>query len=864
MLFVTLFRSMRLLCLFIFSLLLAHPLSAAKPGLFFDPSMPVHATSLDAGNGDLVARGLLLRLSEEQYLLFDQELLRPVTWFSAPANKEPISLNLMAQASWYEPTKKAGAILPRPATAGKLLVPALPGIGVNAEVVLSDPRPDFGSEKGRGGLEASERKFLGYDVSGTTPVLHYRIGTTQVKEWYALSGGNLLRNFAIDAGKELVFLAAKGEFTITSAQQARSDKQVITSNHAGLRLASAKGHVIATLAASTHERLVTLAFSDQPIKELSTTTIVAKGKVKRWSQSIETTIQESERSGPGWTMDRMALPLDNPWRRRVRPADITFLPSGKCAVVTFCGDVWLLAPSAKRVAWKRIAAGLCEPLSIGHVGETIQVFSRSGLVRLHDRNGDGETDFYENHSSLMTQTVSTRGYPLDMEVDETGRTWASIGGIALPQPGVREKGPGSPHGGAVFAIAADGKSIETIAQYAREPFFARDPQNGNLAMSDQQGNYVPSSGIFPLVKGGSYGFGGRGENALVPPAAWIPHEQDTSSASPLWMRKTAFAAWEGGLMNISYGTGRLFLVRPSGTWPSKQGSVIPLGIETGLPILHARTHPIDGSIWLTGFRIYDSRVEPFEGIGRLRRSSGPLAQPVDAMIVAQGIVLRFDAAIDPSSIDAEKIQAREWQYRRSPAYGSPRFKRDGSQGVDAVATGKTWLSKDGKSVFIHIPHLKPTMQLELIHHIRVKGVSSEATPVYFTVANPQPAPWIEWGFSPPQLDGSIASVKQSSDAEPPSVARGLATVTRFGCIACHSSDGTKEGHSGPTWKGIAGNKRSFKDGSSAIADEAYLRQAILQPEAKIVSGYELGMASYAGVLSESELKSVIFYIQSLK
>ena len=49
---------------------------------------------------------------------------------------------------------------------------------------------------------------------------------------------------------------------------------------------------------------------------------------------------------------------------------------------------------------------------------------------------------------------------------------------------------------------------------------------------------------------------------------------------------------------------------------------------------------------------------------------------------------------------------------------------------------------------------------------------------------------------------------------------------------------------------------------AAIAEPR--RQAILQPEAKIVSGYELGMASYAGVLSESELKSVILYIQSLK
>jgi hypothetical protein len=855
---------MRLLRLFSLSLLVTGTLAAAQPGLFFDPTMPVHATPIDAGNGDLIARGLLMQLGDDQWLVYDQELLRPVVWFTAAPNKEPISLDLMAQASWYKPTNKAGAKLPRPVATGRMLVPAKPGSGVDAAAVLNDPRPDFGSEKGRGGLEASGRKFLGYDVSGATPLLHYSIGSTKVKEWYALSGGSLLRHLAVDAGKEMVFLAAKGEFTIVKGNQARNDKEAITSNHPGLRLESDQGHVIARLAASTHERLVTLAYSDRPMEKLATTPIVPSGKVNRWQKHIETSIQESERSGPGWAMDRVTLPLDNPWKRRVRPADITFLPSGRAAVVTFCGDVWLMNPSEHRVAWKRIAAGLCEPLSLGHVGETIQVFTRSGLVRLHDRNGDGETDFYENHSSLMTQTVSTRGYPLDMEIDETGRTWASIGGIVPPQPGVRETGPGSPHGGAVFSISPDGASIETITQYAREPFFARDPKTGNLAMSDQQGNYVPSSGIFPLVKGGSYGFGGRGEDALVPPAVWIPHEQDTSSASPMWLRKTAFSAWEGGLMNISYGTGRLFLVRPSGTWPSKQGAVIPLGIETGLPVLHARTQPQDGSIWLTGFRIYDSRVEPFEGIGRLRRVQGPLAHPVDAMVVQQGIILRFDAEIDPSSIDPEKIQAREWQYRRSSAYGSPRFKRDGSQGVDAVATGKTWLSKDGKSVFLHIPEIKPTMQMEIVHQIRVKGLTNEPVPVFFTVAQPQPATWVELGFAPPALDVSIASIKQASDDGPPSVARGLAAVTRFGCIACHSSDGTKEGHSGPTWKGIAGSKRTFKDGSSAIADEAYLRQAILQPEAKIVSGYDLGMASYAGVLSESELKSVILYIQSLK
>ena len=52
-----------------------------------------------------------------------------------------------------------------------------------------------------------------------------------------------------------------------------------------------------------------------------------------------------------------------------------------------------------------------------------------------------------------------------------------------------------------------------------------------------------------------------------------------------------------------------------------------------------------------------------------------------------------------------------------------------------------------------------------------------------------------------------------------------------------------------------------------IADEAYLRESILEPAAKIVSGYERGevsMPSYAGVLTDSQLDSLVLFIKSLK
>ena len=150
---------------------------------------------------------------------------------------------------------------------------------------------------------------------------------------------------------------------------------------------------------------------------------------------------------------------------------------------------------------------------------------------------------------------------------------------------------------------------------------------------------------------------------------------------------------------------------------------IPLGISTGIPLLHARTHPGDGSIWLAGFRIYDSGAPDLQGIGRLRPAREPLSAPVDARVVAEGVVIRFDAELDPASVMPDAVLAKEWQYRRSSGYGSPRLKRDGNQGADSIATGGTFLSKDGKSVFIHIPELKPTMQLEIIHRSSGKAAS---------------------------------------------------------------------------------------------------------------------------------------------
>ncbi|MGC4015953.1 MAG: hypothetical protein QM755_15720 [Luteolibacter sp.] len=705
--------------------------ASAKQAPFFDPSMPVYGSPVKLADGQVMARSLLLKAGKGEWVIYDPELLRPAYWFSSEEGKDPLTLETMAQASWYEATKKGGVKYPLPAAKGVNLVPGLPGIAADAAQLASDPRPSYPPDLGRGGLQESGRTFTGYRVADDAGVLTTEDHGTKVQEWYeadrSSGGARLLRHLVVAPGEVRYFLVAEGSFTLKGTQQASggTDNLTILSNHPGLKLEQSGNLLVARLEASKNERRVSLSYTTTggTTKPTPALPVVKAGK---WNRSTETTIGNADQSGPGWAIDRVALPLKNPWERRVRPADIAFLGGDKMAVVTFEGDVWMVEVSGKSCKWRRIAAGLCEPMAIAQVNGVLQVFTRTGIIRLRDENGDGEIDSYENFCNLMVQTSSARGYPLDMKVGPGGETYFAIGGIVTNEKAITQDAATVPHSGAVVRVSADGKKLEIVGKHAREPFFDIDPVTGHIAMSDQQGNFIPASGIFPVVEGSYYGYGDKKNEGLTPPVAWIPHEDDTSSASPLWIRKSAFPEWESAIMDLSYGTGRLFLVRPADGWPVKQGAVVPLQIETGLPLLHMRVNPGDGSLWMAGFRIYDSKVQDLEGIGRLRRTKEPLATAADVKLVKDGVVLRYAGELDPATITPANVQAKEWQYRRSSSYGSPRLTRDGKTGADPVATGGVFLSKDNRSVFVAHPRLEADDADGDQYRLRAEGCQGRA------------------------------------------------------------------------------------------------------------------------------------------
>ena len=83
----------------------------------------------------------------------------------------------------------------------------------------------------------------------------------------------------------------------------------------------------------------------------------------------------------------------------------------------------------------------------------------------------------------------------------------------------------------------------------------------------------------------------------------------------------------------------------------------------------------------------------------------------------------------------------------------------------------------------------------------------------------------------------------------------------LGCVTCHREDGKGRG---PSLVGVFGKPQQLADGSSVHVDEAYLRESILNPQAKMVPNFQPIMPTYQGQISEDALVSLIAYIKSLE
>jgi cytochrome c oxidase subunit 2 len=112
------------------------------------------------------------------------------------------------------------------------------------------------------------------------------------------------------------------------------------------------------------------------------------------------------------------------------------------------------------------------------------------------------------------------------------------------------------------------------------------------------------------------------------------------------------------------------------------------------------------------------------------------------------------------------------------------------------------------------------------------------------------------------LAQTLAHAPGTSAAGAGLVELGERTAVAYGCVRCHTVDGTP--HIGPTWAGLDGALIPLEDGSTVRADEAYLTASMMEPRAQIHRGYRPVMPSYFGALPAPEAAAIVEYIKSLR
>ena len=107
------------------------------------------------------------------------------------------------------------------------------------------------------------------------------------------------------------------------------------------------------------------------------------------------------------------------------------------------------------------------------------------------------------------------------------------------------------------------------------------------------------------------------------------------------------------------------------------------------------------------------------------------------------------------------------------------------------------------------------------------------------------------------MDDQLRKLEGASPVE-----LGASLYQKQGCATCHSTDGSTK--AGPSFKGVWGRKETLSDGTSVEVDENYIKESILEPQAKIVKGFTPAMPTYKGKLSDREITGIIEYLKTLK
>ncbi len=442
------------------------------------------------------------------------------------------------------------------------------------------------------------------------------------------------------------------------------------------------------------------------------------------SDLLETkTTPLGDQNGP-FVVETLTIPQQNPWHSWMRLGGFDFFADGdRAALCSWQGDVWIvqgLASPSGTLRWQRIASGLFQPLGLKIVDEEIYVLGRDQITRLHDLNGDGEADFYENFNNDAQVTDHFHEFAMDLQTDQHGNFYyMKAARHALPAV--------VPQHGTLMQVSRDGRQATVLARGFRAPDGLLVNDDGTFLTIDQEGHWTPMNRVNWIKPGRFYGNmmaanpANIGVDDTDEPVCWIHRDTDRSPTSLVRVPRDRWGPLSGALLTLSYGTGKTFRLLHEQVGDRRQGGIVQLPIaEFPTGIQRGRFHPRDGKLYVCGLFGWSSDKTLAGGFYRIRYTGKPVAVPEGLSATVRGVLLRFPMPLDrEAAATVSNFRVSRWNYRRTANYGSDDYRvSDGKPGRDQVAVSSVSISRDQRSLFLHIDDMTPCMQMRVRYHLR--------------------------------------------------------------------------------------------------------------------------------------------------
>ena len=599
--------------------------------------------------------------------------------------------------------------------------PVGPGVGRPSDGSFKDPRLLGRDGKPYGPLPRDWTHYKGLYLHGNRAVISYTIGETEIRELpgYETMGQTTVFSRTLEIAKTKKTLRLR---------IAPGDKAVAIKGDKKLQLIRDKDQflVLEIPPATTPLRTkVLIATADQKSLDAHLASSgppiglsqLSAGGPKRWPETVTTTGKSGD-SQKAFGVDEVTLPSENPWNSWMRLGGFDFFADGKrAAVATWLGDVFIvdgIGGEFGKHNWQRIATGLFQPLGVRIVNGVIHVTCRDQISRLHDLNGDHEIDYIESFNNDHQVTEHFHEFAMGLQTDDEGNFYYA-------KSARHAKTALVPHHGTLLKVSADGKKTEIIANGFRAANGVCLNPDGTFIVTDQEGHWNPKNRINYVKKGGFYGnmFGyhdvtDNSDKAMDQPLCWITNAFDRSPGELMWVPKNAkWGALNGQLLNLSYGTGRIFLVPHEKIGGQAQGGMISLGLDFPTGLMRGRFHPGNGQLYATGMFAWAGSKRGDGGFYRIRHTGKNPNMPVQLEATKDGIQLGFTTELDKEiTTSTRSYQVEVWDLRRTRSYGSRHYNQR------KLAIEKVTLSADGKTTRLHIPELKPTWGMSIKYKLR--------------------------------------------------------------------------------------------------------------------------------------------------